>query len=98
MFATIHEKPECEILKIWQVDTREILKKVKIPTYFQVADTFNANPAIAFNKQGTAIIVWGADARERGSYKGTAYGVPALDYMIFNFEEEAEKDCKQKKR
>lgn len=88
LFATIHETPEREILKIRRVDTKKTLKKIALPTYFEVASAFNANSAIAFNKQGTDIIVWGADARERGSYRGMAYGVPALDYMIFNFEED----------
>lgn len=94
LFATIHETPEHEILKIRRVDTKKTLKKFKIPTYFQVADTFSANPAIAFNKQGTDIIVWGADARkeelsyEEASYKRKQSRVPARDYMIFNFEEE----------
>jgi len=94
LFATIHETPEHEILKIRRVDTKKTLKTIKIPTYFQVACAMSANPVIAFNKQGTDIIVWGTDARkedlscEEALYKRKVSRVPALDYMIFNFEEE----------
>lgn len=88
LFATIHETPEREILKIRRIDTKKTVQKIAIPTYFEIASTFNANPALAFNKQGTDIIVWGADVRYGQSYKGTTYGAPALDYLIFNIEEE----------
>ena len=90
LFATIHETPKCEIVKIRRIDTKKTLKKIAIPTYFEIASTFNANSALAFNKQGTDVIVWGADVRYQESYKGTAHGAPALNYMIYNFEEELE--------
>lgn len=99
LFATIHKTPQCEILKIRRVDTKKTLKKIAIPTYFELACATNANSVIAFNKQGTDIIVWGSDARYNQPCTGTLFGVPAIDYMIFNFIEEikAEKDRQQKK-
>jgi hypothetical protein len=100
LFATIHETDKEEVLKIRRVDTKKTLKKIAIPTYFEIASTFNTHSALAFNKQGTDVIVWGADVRYQESYKTTTQGSPALDYMIFNFEEElaAEKARKAKKR
>lgn len=100
LFATIHETPECEIVKIRKIDTKKTLKKISIPKYFEIASTFNANSALAFNKQGTEVIVWGVHVIRNGgeSYRGKPHGAPALDYMIYNFEEEleAEKARKQK--
>lgn len=89
IFATIHEKQgdTTDILKIRRIDTKETIKKFVLPKTFEIASAFNAHPGIAFNKQGTDIIVWGVDSTQRSSYKGSAYGTPALDYMIFSFEE-----------
>ncbi len=89
MFATIYEGAwyQPALLKIRKLSTKKTIKKYEISTGFQVASTFNANAAIAFNKQGTKVIVWGVDVSQRGSYLGTAHGAPALDYMIFDVED-----------
>jgi len=89
IFSTIYEGAwyQPALLKIRELSTKKTIKKYEISTDFQVASTFNANPAIAFNKQGTKVIVWGVNVPKRGSYLGTAHGVPAIDYMIFDVED-----------
>lgn len=91
IFARVYRKSSqnnphntTDILKIQRVDTKQTIKKIVLPKLFEIATAHCANQAIAFNKQGTAIIVWGIESLKRGSYKKKVQGTPALDWIIYN--------------
>lgn len=92
LFAAIYQKhylhypaKTTDILKVKELGTKKTVNKSVLPKTFETASAYYSSPVIAFNKQGTHVIVWGVDvAQRRSSYKGNAYGTPALDYMIFS--------------
>ena len=103
MFATVYEKNNnpvypypaetTEILQIQEIATKKRIKKIPLPRTFELASTFNAHAGIAFNKQGTHIIVWGNDATKNKSWKSSGLGIPALNYMIIDIENKQTISC-----
>lgn len=95
VFASIYQRNNdprypsdiTEVVRIQRVDTKRTIKEIVLPKTFETACAANTNSVIAFNKEGSKIIVWGINAMQRGSYKGSAYGTPAHDYSIFDTQE-----------
>lgn len=69
-------------IKIQKADTKKTTDIIILPSTFKLADTYKYHAAIAFNKQTTAIIIWGIwldkNLRKNGLAKANDYVISLI--------------------